>query len=174
MAEQILERSARQQDGGRKRTSHSEERSDDTMLRPGVVKGRWNEICKNCKMQITRSTGFVPSLERVCFGEEWGSRKVVPGSLEEKRKQYLENIEAIPEYDFVTDQSLQQDAAASIPLDQFHSVEERIAYMESHNLSLRNLIQQDIKEQNKGMYRKLFISRMLKTMDSDSVFDQII
>lgn len=46
--------------------------------------------------------------------------------------------------------------------------------MESHNLSLRNLIQQDIKEQNKGMYRKLFLSRMLKAMDSDSVFDQII
>ena len=65
-------------------------------------------------MQITRSTGFVPSLERVCFGEEWGSREVVPGSLEEKRKQYLENIEAIPEYDFVTDQSKSENKNASL------------------------------------------------------------
>ena len=68
-------------------------------------------------MQITRSTALVPCLEQVCYNEDFGSKKIEPGSLEEKRKEYLENLEAIPEYDFVTDKDILENAEKSIPLD---------------------------------------------------------
>lgn len=144
--------------------------------------------CNICLRQFRESEGFVPFLDYTLAQQDASKyfalviqhadpppkfqlsdspddpnlKKEKIDYLKDQRNfQGLEGPEALPRFDF-TD------------LPKLENINERKKFMDQHELSLRKMVDEDIRRHKKSVYSKFATAKMFRAMSSDRLYQKIV